>query len=47
MTSPEQRISTGVQGLDEIACGGLLPQRAYLVRGGPGGGKTTWFRRLI
>ena len=34
------RISTGVAGLDEILVGGLIPGRAYLVRGGPGTGKT-------
>lgn len=31
----------GVPGLDEILRGGLIPGRAYLVRGGPGTGKTT------
>ena len=31
----------GVTGLDEVLGGGLIPQRAYLVRGGPGTGKTT------
>lgn len=36
-----QRISTGISGLDEILYGGLIPKRAYLVRGGPGTGKTT------
>lgn len=36
-----QRLSTGVPGLDEVLCGGLIPQRAYLLRGGPGCGKTT------
>jgi len=36
-----KRISTGVVGLDEIINEGLLPGRAYLVRGGPGTGKTT------
>lgn len=36
-----QRLSTGISGLDEILCGGLIPGRAYLVRGGPGAGKTT------
>jgi circadian clock protein KaiC len=35
------RLSTGVAGLDEIMHGGLIPGRAYLVRGGPGTGKTT------
>ncbi len=33
-------MSTGVAGLDEVLGGGLLPGRAYLVRGGPGTGKT-------
>lgn len=37
----DQRLSTGIPGLDEILSGGLLPGRAYLVRGGPGSGKTT------
>jgi len=35
------RVSTGITGLDEILSGGLIPKRAYLVRGGPGCGKTT------
>ena len=35
------RISSGVEGLDEILDGGLIRNRAYLVRGGPGSGKTT------
>ncbi|TLM78496.1 MAG: hypothetical protein FDZ70_04160 [Actinobacteria bacterium] len=35
------RISTGIEGLDELTMGGLLPKQAYLVRGGPGTGKTT------
>lgn len=37
----ETRVSTGVRGLDEVVQGGLIPHRAYLVRGGPGSGKTT------
>ncbi|HEU5200214.1 MAG TPA: ATPase domain-containing protein, partial [Ktedonobacterales bacterium] len=37
----QERVSTGVPGLDEILYGGLIPQRTYLVRGGPGSGKTT------
>lgn len=36
-----QRVSTGVAGLDQILNGGLLSNRFYLVRGGPGRGKTT------
>ena len=35
------RLSTGIAGLDELLQTGLLPNRAYLVRGGPGAGKTT------
>lgn len=35
------RMSTGISGLDEVLYGGLIPVRAYLVRGGSGAGKTT------
>src|SRR5947207_6316644 len=35
------RISTGVPGLDDVLCGGLDPERLYLVEGEPGTGKTT------
>lgn len=35
------RLSTGISGLDEILHGGLIPGQAYLVKGGPGTGKTT------
>ncbi|HYD34237.1 MAG TPA: ATPase domain-containing protein [Methylophilaceae bacterium] len=34
-------ISSGIQGLDAILCGGFTPQRLYLVEGLPGTGKTT------
>jgi circadian clock protein KaiC len=34
------RISTGIPGLDSILKGGLIPSRTYIVRGGPGVGKT-------
>ncbi|MGM0421016.1 MAG: ATPase domain-containing protein [Bacillota bacterium] len=37
-----ERKSTGLKGLDEILRGGLIPNRFYLVRGGPGTGKTTF-----
>lgn len=36
-----QYLSTGITGLDEILCGGLTPERLYLVEGMPGAGKTT------
>lgn len=35
------RISTGILGLDEVLCGGLTPDRLYLLEGTPGTGKTT------
>lgn len=34
------RISTGIQGLDEILHGGFMPDSSYLIVGGPGSGKT-------
>ncbi len=33
--------ATGIPGLDDILCGGLTPNRLYLVEGVPGSGKTT------
>lgn len=41
MVHDQPRCSTGIVGLDEILLGGLVPGRAYLVRGGTGTGKTT------
>jgi len=38
--SAPDRISIGVPGIDKILHGGLIPSRSYLVRGGPGTGKT-------
>jgi circadian clock protein KaiC len=35
------RISTGVEGLDRVLKGGLIPARTYLVHGETGTGKTT------
>ncbi len=35
------RLSTGVEGLDSVLKGGLIPAQAYLLRGGTGTGKTT------
>ena len=34
-------ISTGIPGLDDVLCGGLDPERLYLIEGEPGTGKTT------
>jgi circadian clock protein KaiC len=34
------RVSTGVAGLDGVLCGGLPAERAHMLRGGPGTGKT-------
>ena len=33
--------ATGIQGLDDILCGGFTPFRLYLIEGVPGSGKTT------
>lgn len=41
MDDSGSRLSTGVPGLDRVLEGGLIPRRAYLIRGGPGFGKTT------
>lgn len=37
----ESRVSTGIEGLDDILAGGLPARRFYLVQGDPGAGKTT------
>ena len=37
----EERLSTGIPGLDDVLCGGFDPERLYLVEGEPGTGKTT------
>ncbi|GIV14599.1 MAG: serine/threonine protein kinase [Armatimonadota bacterium] len=40
MRKASSRVPTGIAGLDEVLGGGLIPQRAYLLRGAPGTGKT-------
>ena len=42
-----ERVATGIPGLDEILCGGFLPQTANLVEGAPGTGKTTLGMQFI
>ncbi|NGP75351.1 AAA family ATPase [Balneolaceae bacterium YR4-1] len=37
----KNKVSSGVAGLDEILKGGFLPQKSYLIKGGPGTGKST------
>lgn len=39
--STSERLSSGTFWLDEILDGGFIPRQSYLVRGGPGTGKTT------
>jgi KaiC/GvpD/RAD55 family RecA-like ATPase len=38
---PHVKVQTGIEGLDEMLAGGLLPGRPYLVVGPVGSGKTT------
>ncbi len=42
-----ERVTTGIPGLDEMLCGGFLPQTANLVEGAPGTGKTTLGMQFI
>jgi len=40
-TGAQETITTGIAGFDDVLCGGLIPNRVYLVEGDPGAGKTT------
>ncbi len=42
-----QRISTGLDNLNRILAGGLIKNRVYLLRGGPGSGKTTFSLQFL
>jgi circadian clock protein KaiC len=39
-SSSNDRLSTGIAGLDDVLGGGLIPRRSYMVSGDPGTGKT-------
>ncbi len=41
------RVKTGIKGLDEMLCGGFLPDTANLIEGAPGTGKTTLGMQFI
>ena len=43
----KERVSSGIDGLDELLNGGLPPERNLLVIGGPGTGKTTFALQYI
>lgn len=42
-----ERIPTGIDGLDTMLRGGLIPGRPYLVTGGPGVGKTIFCMQFL
>jgi circadian clock protein KaiC len=46
-TTSDERVSTGVRGLDDILGGGLTRNRVYLLEGTPGTGKTTFALRFL
>jgi circadian clock protein KaiC len=43
----EERVSTGIAGLDDVLHGGFLRNRVYLIHGLPGSGKTTLSMQYI
>lgn len=43
----DERVRTGIKGLDEMLQGGFLPQTANLVEGPPGTGKSTFGMQFI
>ena len=44
---PLQKISSGIEGLDDITCGGLPLRRTTLLMGGPGCGKTVFALQML
>jgi circadian clock protein KaiC len=43
----DPRVRTGIEGLDDILCGGLPSHRVYLLTGEPGTGKTTLAMQVL
>jgi KaiC/GvpD/RAD55 family RecA-like ATPase len=41
------RVSTGIDGFDELVDGGLLGERLYVLSGPPGSGKTTFSSQFV
>ncbi len=41
LVNTSERCATGIEGLDDILCGGFPRNRLYLIQGNPGVGKTT------
>jgi circadian clock protein KaiC len=46
-TARPERLSSGIDGIDDILGGGLTPHRMYLVEGAPGTGKTTFALQFL
>lgn len=46
-TTGRERISTGVEGLDTVLSGGLVPGRSYMIGGPAGTGKTLFGLRFL
>ena len=47
MEKKQERLSSGISGLDEMLGGGFLAGRNYLVIGEPGTGKTTFCTQFV
>ena len=47
MSRTVHRSKAGIEGLDDVIHGGLIPERLYLVDGNPGSGKTTFALQFL
>jgi len=43
----QERVRTGIEGLDQLLDGGLIPKRSYIVAGPPGSGKTIFAMQFL